>query len=123
MSNNLLSMSAESEQAVSALALSYELETGKRVKWRKSETDVFDMISEALESTNAELSKKARYVLSVLDCGEKLRESSVSGGGTASVNRTYRGIKSQPAVVDVGQKSEASQKRKKVRVYRGAVQH
>ena len=62
----IIEFSNESERALVALALKYELITGKQARWRKSYKAIYDMVLESMASNDNTLVEKAREFLNSL---------------------------------------------------------
>ena len=93
---NTLAFTSESQQALSALALKYELLTGRQVKWRKDASAALEMVLYCLDCEVSELAEKARTFLDSMSLNTRrqflaLQQSPVPEGHESSV-QLYRGV-------------------------------
>ncbi|MDP2549189.1 hypothetical protein [Oceanobacter sp. 4_MG-2023] len=93
---NIAVMDSPAEKALFALALKYEVITGKQVKWRKDTEAAFQMVMESLSSSRSELFQAAVTFLEAQPlAGRKaflrLQQETVPDGFEARIEM-YRGV-------------------------------
>lgn len=122
--HNALGLAGNAERALMALALKYELTTGVRVKWRRDQNAIYDMVAEAIKSDSIALVDKAVELLEALP--KEIRRQFVIRGIEPLSRKPkkvqkYRGVAiestgpiDEPATVKTGAKTNT-------RVWRGAV--
>ena len=93
--HNALGLFGASESALLALALKYELVTGKQVKWRKSADEIYEMVKNSLHSSDQELFRKTTDFLDILpaEASKKFSQFGIeyTPQKKATPLQTYRG--------------------------------